>query len=153
MTNFIGDFSAKIDPKGRLSFPSAFIKQMPEDSDKKFVVKKDIYVKCLIIYTIKEWERQLENIRRKTNQNNRTHAAFLRQFFKGTAELKLDSNNRILIPARLLEDVEMKKDIQLLGQNHKIELWASEEYEKIDIAPDDFANLAEDILGGDLYDL
>lgn len=153
MTNFIGDFSAKVDLKGRLSFPSAYIKQMPEDSDKKFVVKKDIFDKCLIIYTIQEWERQVAIITKNTNPYNRKHSAFLRQFFKGTAELKLDSNNRILIPARLLEEVNVKKEIQLLGQNQKIELWASEEYEKIDIAPDDFANIAEDIMGGDLLDL
>jgi len=153
MINFIGDFSAKIDPKGRVNFPSAFIKQIPEDSNKKFVVKKDIYDKCLIIYTIKEWERQLAIINKNTNPYNRKHATFLRQFFKGTAELKLDSNNRILIPARLLDEVKIKKDIQFLGQDQKIELWAYEEYEKIDIAPDDFANLAEDILGGDLIDL
>lgn len=153
MTNFIGDFTAKVDSKGRVNFPSAYIKQMPEDSEKKFVIKKDIYDKCLIIYTSEEWNRQTSIINKKTNPYNRKHSAFLREFFKGTAELRLDSNNRILIPARLLELVDISKDIKLLGQNQKIELWAVEEYEKTTIEAEDFANLAEEIMGGDLPEL
>lgn len=153
MTKFRGEFTAKIDLKGRVNFPSAFIKQMGEYSDINFVVKKDIYAKCLVIYTIDEWERQVEVINKKINPYNRKHASFLRQFFKGIAELKLDQNNRIRIPARLLEEVEIKKDIQFLSHNKKIEMWATEEYNKIDINPNDFADLAEDILGGDLNDI
>ena len=103
MTSFIGDYTAKIDTKGRVSFPSAFLKQMPVSSAEKFVVKTDVYEKCLIIYTGEEWERQTKLIKDKTNSFNPKHAAFLREFFKGTAELKLDSNNRILIPGRLLK--------------------------------------------------
>lgn len=153
MTNFLGEYSAKIDSKGRVNFPSAFIKQMTEDSVKKFVVKKDIYSKCLIIYTIEEWERQVEIINKNTNPYNRKHATFLRQFFKGVAELKLDANNRILIPSRLLVGVEIEKEITFLGQIQKIELWSTKEYEKNDIDADDFANLTEDIIGGDIINL
>ncbi len=153
MTNFKGDFTAKIDSKGRVSFPSAYIKQMPDESPKKFVVKKDIYDKCLIIYTDNEWNRQTEIIKRKTNPYNRKHSAFLREFYKGTAELKLDSNNRILIPSRLIDEIEIKKDIQFLGQNQKIEIWSAENYNAIGLNPDEFSNLAEEIMGGDLPEL
>ncbi|MCF6365765.1 MAG: protein mraZ [Bacteroidales bacterium] len=153
MANFIGDFTAKIDSKGRVNFPSAYIKQMSESSEKKFVIKKDIYDKCLIIYTSDEWDRQTSIINKKTNPYNKKHSAFLREFYRGTAELKLDSNNRILIPSRLLEEINIKKDIKLLAQNQKIELWAIEEYEKVAMEANDFANLAEEIMGGDLPEL
>jgi len=153
MTNFLGEYSAKIDAKGRVNFPSAFIKQMSEDSMKKFVVKKDIYSKCLIIYNMEEWERQVAIINKNTNPYNKKHAIFLRQFFKGVAELKLDGNNRILIPSRLLEGVEITKEVTFLGQIQKIELWAKEEYEKNEMEADDFANLTEEIIGGDFINL
>ncbi|NJO91343.1 MAG: hypothetical protein HC831_22060 [Chloroflexia bacterium] len=65
MHSFIGDYTCKIDPKGRVLLPSAFKKQMPEDSRDTFVIKKDIYEKCLILYTIDEWEKQNALLREK----------------------------------------------------------------------------------------
>jgi MraZ protein len=153
VASFIGDYTAKIDAKGRVSIPSAFLKQMPKDSAEKFVVKTDVYEKCLILYTIEEWERQTDLIRAKTNSFNPKHATFLREFYKGTAELKLDSNNRILIPGRLLKYAEIDKDVYLLGQDKKIEIWSKTLHEDVEISPDDLAKLAEDIMGGELPEL
>lgn len=153
MTNFIGEHKAKIDAKGRVNFPSAYIKQMFENTEKKFVVKKDIYSKCLNIHTMEEWGKQVAIINKKINPYNRKHAKFLREFFKGVAELKLDSNNRILIPSQLIKDIEITKEIIFIGQVQKIQLWSIEEYEKDEMSADDFANLSEEVVGGDLINL
>ena len=80
MTNFVGDHIVKIDSKGRISFPSSFLKQMPFESSEKFVIKTDIYEKCLILYAFEEWDRQTKIIRAKTNSFNPKHATFLREF-------------------------------------------------------------------------
>lgn len=153
MTSFLGGHTVKIDSKGRVSFPSAFLKQMPPGSSEKFVVKINIYEKSLIIYTSEEWDRQTKIIRAKTNTFNPKHATFLREFYKGTAELKPDSNNRILIPSRLLEYAEISKDVYMLGQDNKIELWSKENYESKKLSPEEFAKLAEEIMGGELPEL
>jgi MraZ protein len=87
MVSFIGDHTVKIDTKAGISFPSALLKQLPSDSSDRFVIKKDVYEKCLIIYSMEEWDRQTDIIRAKTNAFNPKHATFLREFFKGTAEL------------------------------------------------------------------
>ena len=73
---------------------------------------------------------------------------FLRNFFKGTAELSLDNNNRILVPKRLMEMIGAERDVVLAGQDGKIEIWAAENYEKVDMTAEDFARLAEKYLGG-----
>jgi len=151
MASFVGDYTGKIDTKGRVSLPSALKKQMESSVADKFVAKKDIYEKCVILYTNEEWERQNEIIRSKLNPYNREHNKFLREFYRGTVEINLDANNRLLIPARLLEYAEIDKDICFSGQDKKIELWSKENYEKGEEASDDFANLAEKIMGGDLF--
>ena len=51
MVNFIGEYTAKADDKGRLVFPSAFKAVMPADGDMRFVLKKDIFEDCLEMYT------------------------------------------------------------------------------------------------------
>jgi MraZ protein len=153
MISFIGDYTAKIDSKGRLSFPSGFLKQMPESSYDRFVIKTDIYEKCLILYSSDEWERQMNLISAKTNAFNPKHAMFIREFYKGTAELRLDSSYRLLIPSRLLEYAEIEKDVYLLGQNKKIEIWSKLHYETKHLSPQELAKLAEEIMGGELPEL
>jgi MraZ protein len=152
MATFIGDYTCKVDVKGRIILPMAFKKQMPADAQDHFVVRKDIFENCLVLYSIEDWNRQLEKIRKKMNAYNREHNMFLRNFFKGTAELSLDNSNRLLIPKRLMELISADRDVVLAGQDGRIEIWAADVYDKIDMAPEDFANLAEKLMGGNLTD-
>ncbi len=150
MATFIGDYSCRLDAKGRLIFPSAFKKQMHSASNDHFVVRRDIFEQCLVLYTAGDWEDQMDKIRRRINPYNREHNMFMRNFFKGTAELVLDSSNRLLIPRRLLEAAGIEKDVILAGQDGRIEIWAVDRYDKIDMPADDFADLAEKLMGGTL---
>lgn len=150
MATFIGDYTCKVDVKGRIILPMAFKKQMPPDARDQFVVRKDIFENCLVLYSIEDWDRQLEKIRGKINPYNREHNKFLRNFFKGTAELTLDTNNRMLVPRRMLEIIGAGRDVVLAGQDGRIEIWAADTYDKIDMPAEDFANLAEKLMGGTL---
>lgn len=145
MSNFIGDYTCKLDAKGRLMFPAAFKKQLQGSGIDKFVVKKDIFESCLVLYPMDEWERQVKLIRKKINPYKKEHNMFLRKFYKGTAELVLDANNRIVIPKRLVEEIEAGSEVVLAGQNGKIEIWDKAKYEAFELSDDDFAGMAENI--------
>ena len=148
MATFIGDYTCKVDVKGRIILPAAFKKQMPADAQDHFVVRKDIFENCLVLFAIEDWNRQLVKIRKKLNPFNREQNMFLRNFFKGTAELSLDNNNRILVPKKLMDLIGADRDVVLAGQDGRIEIWASDIYDKIDMPAEDLANLAEKYLGG-----
>lgn len=149
MNSFIGDFICKIDDKGRLLLPAAFKRALATEANNTFVIKKDIYERCLVLYPLNEWEKQIQHIRQRLNPYNKEHNIFLRGFFKGTAEVELDTTNRLLIPRRLLEEVEIDKEAVLAGQDGKIEIWNKERYETI-ITSDEFAMLAQKIMGSDI---
>jgi MraZ protein len=153
MATFIGDYACKVDVKGRIILPVAFKKQMPSDAQDHFVVRKDIFENCLVLYSIEDWNRQLDKIRKRINPYNREHNMFIRNFFKGTAELSLDNNNRLLIPKRLMDLIGADRDVFLAGQDGRIEIWASDLYDKIDMPAEDFANLAEKLMGERLNDI
>jgi len=125
----------------------AFKKQMPADAQDHFVVRKDIYENCLVLFAMEDWKKQLEKIRRKINPYNREQNMFLRNFFKGTAELSLDNNNRLLVPKKLMDLIGADRDVVLAGQDGRIEIWAADIYESIDMPPDDFASLTEKLMG------
>ena len=71
MVKFIGEYTGKLDDKGRVVLPAAFKSVMPADEDMKFVLKKDIFVDCLEMYTYTEWTRQSEEVKSKLNFFNR----------------------------------------------------------------------------------
>ena len=148
MITFIGEYTCKLDAKGRVILPSAFKKQMSGTDQERFVIKKDIFEKCLILFPYEEWERQTRILRKKINPYKKEHNKFLRQFFKGMAEVILDSNNRLLIPKRLLDEVEVERDVIMAGQYGKIEIWAKNLYERIEVGDDEFAGMAENIMEG-----
>ena len=148
MATFIGDYTCKVDVKGRIILPAAFKKQMPADAQDHFVIRKDIFENCLVLFAIEDWNRQLVKIRKKLNPYNREQNMFLRNFFKGTAELSLDNNNRILVPKKLMDLIGADRDVVLAGQDGRIEIWAADIYDKIDMPAEDLANLAEKYLGG-----
>ncbi|MBS1231717.1 MAG: cell division protein MraZ [Bacteroidetes bacterium] len=152
MATFIGDYPCKVDAKGRIILPMAFKKQMPAAAQDHFVVRKDIFENCLVLYAIDDWNRQLEKIRKRINPYNREHNRFLRNFFKGTAELSLDSNNRMLIPKRLFDLIGAERDVVLAGQDGRIEIWSASGYETIEMPAEDFANLAEKLMGGSIIE-
>ena len=148
MATFIGDYPCKVDVKGRIILPAAFVKQMPVGAEDRFVARKDIFENCLVLYSVEDWNSQLEKIRKRMNPYNREHNMFLRNFFKGTAELSLDNNNRFLVPKRLMELIGASRDVVLAGQDGRIEIWSAEAYERIEMPAEDFADLAEKLLGG-----
>jgi MraZ protein len=54
----------------------------------------------------------------------------------------------MLIPKRLLDLIGADRDVVLAGQDGRIEIWAANIYERIDMPAEDFADLAEKLLGG-----
>lgn len=147
MCMFIGEYICKLDNKGRVLFPAALKRQMSGSGQSAFVVKKDVFENCLVLYPMEEWQRQNELLRRQLNPYNREHNRFLRQFYKGAAELSLDSNNRILIPRRLLDGIDAQKELTFAGQDSRVEIWARETWSHLE-RDDDFGALAEKLLGG-----
>ncbi|MEA2042501.1 MAG: division/cell wall cluster transcriptional repressor MraZ [Bacteroidota bacterium] len=153
MTSFIGDFTGRVDAKGRVILPAPLKKQLLSKGIDSFVIKRDIFEKCLILYTADEWKRQNEIIRSKINPYNKKHKVFLREFYRNTSEVQLDGNNRILMPADLINYADIEKDVYFSGQDRKIEIWSKDNYLAAEESPEDFAQLAEDIMGGEQPEL
>ncbi len=147
MGSFIGEYTCRVDSKGRILFPAALKKQMMPGEEPRFVVKKDIFDRCLVLYPMDEWQRQNELIRSRINPYNKEHNAFLRNFYRGAAEIVLDGNNRMLLPKRLLEAAGIGRNAVLAGMGSKIEIWSEEAYEAAGTAEEEFARLAEKIMG------
>lgn len=145
---FVGNCVSKLDSKCRVIFPSQLKRQVPEeDQAAAFVLKRDVYAKCLVLYTMSEWNSLVDFVRSKVNPFNRRHAELLREFYRGTAEVYLDNNSRFLIPKSLLDYIGGEKELMFAGLGDKIEIWSKDIYDKMALGDDDVSELAESILG------
>lgn len=142
---FIGDYTGKIDAKGRLIVPSQFRKYCQEDET--FVVKQNIYDKALDLYSGKAWKEEVTRFTEKLNPYNRAHAVLLREYYRGTAEVCLDGSGRILIPKRLLEFAGIAKMVIIAGVGEKIVIWGEESYRATEMTQEDFEDLVAKELG------
>ena len=144
MNTFIGEYTVKIDDKGRMVFPSAFKSLMPADGDMRFVIKKDIFEDCLEMYTFEEWERQSSEVKSRLNFFNRDHAMFWREYMRDRAIVEPDGKvGRISVPKKLLEAIGVNKEVVFSGNDYKIEIWAREKFEEARISNEQYISLAE----------
>lgn len=147
MSNIIGTYECKVDVKGRLMFPVAFKNQLEGSISEGFVIKRSIFRKCLELYPMAEWNRESKRIN-NLNRFVKKNVDFIRKFMAGVKTIELDSAGRLLIPKDLTLYSNIKKDIVLASVVNKIEIWDKSEYEAaVDYDPDEFANLAEDVMG------
>lgn len=147
MAEFIGTYECKVDVKGRFMFPSDLKSQLYSAENLAFVVKRSIFMKCLELYPLDEWKLESTRIN-KLNRFRKKNVDFIRKFMAGVRFAEMDSAGRILIPKDLMNFGGIQKEIVLASVVNKIEIWDKVEYEKaIDYDPDEFADLAEDVMG------
>jgi len=147
MLNILGTYECKVDAKGRLMFPVAFKNQMGEEIKQGFVIKRSIFKKCLELFPVSQWRDESRMVS-KLNMFKKKNAEFVTKFMAGVKPVELDGSGRLLIPRDLMKYGGIKKEIVLTSVVNRIEIWDKELYEKaVDYDPDDFANLAEDVMG------
>ena len=149
MNYLIGTYECKIDVKGRLLIPSAFKKQLAPVIPKGFVLKRAVFQNCLELYPLEQWEELIKKVN-SLNRFKKKNNDFIRRFTAGVKFIKLDSNGRLLIPRDLIEFSNIKREVTLSTSVNIIEIWDKSSYEKAIVdSRDDFAQLAEEVMGGD----
>jgi MraZ protein len=96
---------------------------------------------------MEEWDLESKRIN-SLNRFVKKNVDFIRKFMAGVKNVELDSTGRLLIPKDLINYADIKKEIVLASVVNKIEIWDKSEYEKaVDYDPDEFADLAEEVMG------
>ncbi|MCB0688771.1 MAG: division/cell wall cluster transcriptional repressor MraZ, partial [Saprospiraceae bacterium] len=100
-----------------------------------------------MIYPEKVWENTLERIN-ELNVYRTEDRNFIRYFFRGVSDVTTDATDRILVNKGLLDYAGIRKDVILFAYLDRIEMWDKKTYDEwLNREPEDFANLAERVLG------
>ncbi|MEQ1580037.1 MAG: division/cell wall cluster transcriptional repressor MraZ [Steroidobacteraceae bacterium] len=119
---FRGANKVTLDAKGRLAMPTRYRDRIVERSSGRLVATVDRSDRCLLIYPLPEWEEIERKLMRLPTLNPAVRR--LQRLMVGHAtELELDSHGRILIPPTLREYATLARDVVLIGQGSRFELW------------------------------
>lgn len=123
---FMSEYNHTVDAKGRLIIPAKFRETLGDE----FVVSKGMDG-CLFVYANEDWnafEQKLTSL----PLINREARQFARFFLAGAAQVEVDKQGRILLPAALRTFAGIDKDVVLVGVGSRIEIWSREKWEVMD---------------------
>ena len=119
---FRGINSVPLDAKGRIAMPKKYRADALGASDGKMVVTIDTDAPCLLMYTINEWER-IESKLQQLPSFNPAARRIQRLLIGHATEVDMDAQGRILLPGLLRDHAKLQKNVMLVGQGNKFELW------------------------------
>ena len=147
MQHFIGTYECKADAKGRIMLPVALKKQLAENLNDGFVLKRAVFNACLELYPLKQWEALMEKVN-QLNRFNKKNNDFIRRFTAGVRLVEIDTTGRLLIPKDLVQHVGIQKETVISSAVNILEIWDKDRYEEaISEATVDFGALAEEVMG------
>lgn len=147
MKPLIGTYECKVDAKGRLPLPVGLKKQLTTVLDEGFVLKRSVFQNCLELHPMSEWDKMMSQVN-KLNRFVKKNNDFIRQFTAGVKVVEVDGNGRIQIAKDLVAFAGIDKDVVISASINVVEIWDKDRYEAaVNVKEDDFAQLAEEVMG------
>ena len=144
---FRGATLVNLDSKGRFSVPTRYRDQLNESASGQMVCTIDINHACLLLYPLPEWEIIEQKLSRLSSMNPQERRV-QRLLLGHASECQMDSAGRLLIAPVLRQHAGLTKEVMLVGQFNKFELWDETAWyqrvkEDIDAEQSDSATLSE----------
>lgn len=147
MLNLLGEYPSTLDAKSRVLLPSGLRKQLGGAESRGFVVNRDVFSECLVLYPMEEWNRTSAQVA-SLNRFDPDNVEFIRRFLNGATPVELDANGRLLIPKQLMSYAQLGKDIVFTGLGDRIEIWSEDLHKRALGGNVDFKSLAARVMAG-----
>lgn len=118
-----GAHAIALDGKGRLAIPTKFRDWLRDECDGQLVCTIDINHPCLLLYPLPEWEA-IERKLKALSSMQPAERRLQRLLLGYASECELDGNGRVLLSAPLRQHAGLDKQVMLVGQLNKFELWS-----------------------------
>jgi MraZ protein len=115
-----GNHPARVDEKGRIKVPSAFLAELRELGNQFYVTSENgDYVR---VYPMKAWTEIEEKLARVSSHNRVKQKFLTRTNYYGQV-IEMDGQGRLLIPTVLREAAQMKGEVNVLGNLTYLTIW------------------------------
>ncbi|MBQ9036691.1 MAG: division/cell wall cluster transcriptional repressor MraZ [Erysipelotrichaceae bacterium] len=121
---FLGEYRNKLDAKGRIAVPAKFRSELGDT----IIVNRYYTDGCLAIYTEDTWKKKYEQIINQPDNKANTRN-MIRILTSAAQDVQFDAQGRILVPASLIQKVDLKKNCVFIGAGDHVELWPEDKWE------------------------
>ncbi len=138
----IGEHWHTIDPKNRIMIPS----KLRNELGTSFMITRGLD-NCIYAYPMHEWAKFEEKL--ASLPDTRSDARKFKRFFlSGAAQVDMDKQGRVLIPANLVDYGKLVNEVVTIGMQDKLEIWSKEtwsQYQDMEIDMDEVAERMADL--------
>ncbi len=120
-----GEYEHRLDTKGRLIMPS----KLREELGCTFMITKGLD-NCLYVYPNDEWQQFADKLN-QLPMTNKSARQFKRFFNSGAVKCETDAQGRGSIPQTLRTFANIEKDVVIIGNGEKAEIWNKEAWDEI----------------------
>ena len=126
---FRGIAQLNLDSKGRLAVPARHRDLLLERCSGHLVVTADAD-RCLLIYPLPDWELIQQKLEGLSNLDPRVRE-LQRRLIGFAVDVDMDGAGRVLISPALRQFAQLEKNVVLVGQGRKFELWNKDSWEDL----------------------
>jgi MraZ protein len=139
---FRGRSRHTLDNKGRLAIPARFREVLDQRKDDCLVVTN--HDACLWAFVREDW-RVIEEKAANLPQFDRAVNTYLRYFISGAVECPI-KQGRITLPLDLRQIARLNKEVVLVGELKRFEIWEKERWEKeFQLARENFPDVSQSL--------
>jgi len=107
--------------------PTRYRPRIQAIAHNQLILTIDTEVPCLLLYPLPEWE-VIEQKIQSLPSFHKTARRIQRLLIGHATELELDGNGRLLLPPLLRDYAHLDKQIMLVGQGKKFEIWSEADW-------------------------
>lgn len=134
--NLNGEYRFKVDGKGRVSLPAKFRKVLSKD----LVVVRELEDQCLYVFETPDFNDWVEKLFAdrfgEYKETDRMHVALYRKLKGRARDVEVDASGRVMLTAELRQAVDIDKDVVIIGNKGRFEIWDAKRYDQVDAETD-----------------
>src|SRR6201985_3457932 len=116
---YAGEFRHSIDEKNRITIPSRWRRDRPED----FILLPEATHQFLLVMSPKEFAKMGSAAETNETVSARDRRVFLRQLHSRAQHASADRQGRLVLPDELCQKVGLKNEVALVGNRGRFEIW------------------------------
>lgn len=139
MSTFIGYTEVKGDAKGRIFIPSGYRKLLQQMGCERLVLRRDADNACLVVFPESVWNQKVDQLKAGLDEWNQEDQLLLMQYMAEADWLDMDSQGRVLLSRRHLDEIGAEQDLLIVGMLDRFAIWDRKTYEARKLSTNDLA--------------
>ncbi len=126
--NVWGQYTTKLDAKGRINISSKVRRYLRPEDDDTFLVMRHPSEPCIVAMPISRWEELVEKLETRLDNASQLKR-ILRRLLYGASEQRIDKQGRLNLTQELIEYGQLNGEVLVFGSKDQLEIWNKDVYE------------------------